>query len=938
MVTQQLLDYIKQQLEQGISREQIKNTLLSQGWAEDGIEDGSRKVEASISNDNSSLPVNNLETSQSLTANQSPENQSSVGLASRQDSNDNLENNNISSNNFGKTKLPPAWDLLEKSWQIFKRRWKTFIVFPLIPIVVGLMIVVLDKLFNVSNNISTFSIIFFLLILTIAVIIYFWSIVSLFYAVNDENLSVKGALGQGWYKIIPHKIISYWWISFLSTIVIAGGIILFIVPGIIFSVWFSLAVVVFIAEGIKGMNALLKSREYVRDYWWSIFWRFSFLFVILLVPLFLTVLITYSIWSPSRAVGDLIGNLFYLITLPLSTIYLFQIYYSLRDIKKDFVFTPNRKAKIRFIIVGIIGMLVIPLLLGLIVLVNVNKAGEKAKMASVQGSLSQLRSMGEMYADDHYYSYDGFVGSNCSSGSSDWQKICHQATQMGFLVSGYDSQNSYCVIASSKEKSLCVDSGGYSGVGKCIGQGTKDDPYRCWQKQVVRNNNKMDKRNISLLDKNYQNILNNNVNNKINNISRKHRGILANLVSISPDGQHYAYISFSGKKQSIVLDGKEQRRYGFISDFLFSPDSRHFVYIAQSGNKYFIILDGMEMKKYDWVLFPPFGPFSPDSQHLAYIAGSGNKNFVVLDRREQKKYDTVDARSFSFSPNGQHYAYVVYSKNKQFIVLDGHEQKKYDKILRGGFLFSPDSQHFSYIAKFGSKYFAVLDGEEKKKYDEVWYIAFSPDSRHFAYIAQSGKKQSIVLDGKEQKSDNDILGSLIFSPDGQHFAYIAESNGKQFVVLDGKEQRKYDGIWDLYFSLDSQRLTYVVKSNGQQFVVLDGKEQKKYNKYDEVWDITFSPDSRHLAYMVRSNNKYFVVLDEKEQKGYNKIKYFTFSPNGQHYAYVAYSKNKQFIVLDGHEQTISGGEIYKPHFTKSYFIYNIIQDDKKVQFVSKEVD
>ncbi|HHD92069.1 MAG TPA: hypothetical protein ENL06_00360 [Candidatus Portnoybacteria bacterium] len=45
MVTQQLFNYIKQQLEQGISKEQIKNTLLSQGWAEDDIDDGFRKVE-----------------------------------------------------------------------------------------------------------------------------------------------------------------------------------------------------------------------------------------------------------------------------------------------------------------------------------------------------------------------------------------------------------------------------------------------------------------------------------------------------------------------------------------------------------------------------------------------------------------------------------------------------------------------------------------------------------------------------------------------------------------------------------------------------------------------------------------------------------------------------------------------------------------------------
>ena len=37
MVTQQLVDYIKQQLQSGISRDNIKSALVTNGWSENDI-------------------------------------------------------------------------------------------------------------------------------------------------------------------------------------------------------------------------------------------------------------------------------------------------------------------------------------------------------------------------------------------------------------------------------------------------------------------------------------------------------------------------------------------------------------------------------------------------------------------------------------------------------------------------------------------------------------------------------------------------------------------------------------------------------------------------------------------------------------------------------------------------------------------------------------
>lgn len=68
MDKQQLLDYIKQQLKQGVDREEIKNSLLVQGWQENDIDEAFRMIEQSEQSNsknmtetafsqNSSLPV-----------------------------------------------------------------------------------------------------------------------------------------------------------------------------------------------------------------------------------------------------------------------------------------------------------------------------------------------------------------------------------------------------------------------------------------------------------------------------------------------------------------------------------------------------------------------------------------------------------------------------------------------------------------------------------------------------------------------------------------------------------------------------------------------------------------------------------------------------------------------------------------------------------------
>src|SRR3989344_6895948 len=71
MVNQQLLDYIKQQLQQGVSRENITNNLISQGWQQSDVNEAFSQA----TGQNFSTPMNT-----SITGDTSKNGKATAGL------------------------------------------------------------------------------------------------------------------------------------------------------------------------------------------------------------------------------------------------------------------------------------------------------------------------------------------------------------------------------------------------------------------------------------------------------------------------------------------------------------------------------------------------------------------------------------------------------------------------------------------------------------------------------------------------------------------------------------------------------------------------------------------------------------------------------------------------------------------------------------------
>lgn len=289
--------------------------------------------------------------------------------------------------------LPGVSSLLKRSWQIYKERLATFIGIMIFPAIIRFLFLI-SAVFLKSLS-PIFIILLFIIFYPVAIIISLWSSVSLLFAVKEreQKIGIKEAFTKGW-----HKIISYWWISILVSLITMGGFLLLVVPGIIFFVWFSLATYVLVSEDLKGMNALFRSKQWVSENWGKVFWRFFGIGIIAIV-IFGGIIFLFNVFI-NKTVSDIASSIISLFLTPFLIIYSFLIYEDLKKVKGEIPFeVPKRGTKIKFILVGIAGLLLILtiLILGRIVLTSLGGARTEARDTRRMADLGIIQTALEFY-------------------------------------------------------------------------------------------------------------------------------------------------------------------------------------------------------------------------------------------------------------------------------------------------------------------------------------------------------------------------------------------------------------------------------------------------------------------------------------------------------------------------------------------------------------
>lgn len=116
-------------------------------------------------------------------------------------------------------------------------------------------------------------------------------------SLQKKKIDVRASLYQGAHKLIPIV-----WVSFLTSLMIAGGFILFVVPALIFFVWYKFSSYEVVMDDVGGTAALGASRRLVTGRWWAVFVR-------LLVPgVFFYLAVKFSTALIYLLVGAIMGD------------------------------------------------------------------------------------------------------------------------------------------------------------------------------------------------------------------------------------------------------------------------------------------------------------------------------------------------------------------------------------------------------------------------------------------------------------------------------------------------------------------------------------------------------------------------------------------------------------------------------------------------------
>ena len=233
-------------------------------------------------------------------------------------------------------------DLLGRAWAIYKERMWTLIAvgcaavfLPLVSLAIplGLGYVIWSSVPDLKAVIMVVS-----LLLALAGAVWFgnWGMSAFLTAVVDEQCGVKEAFRQGRPKTLAHA-----WLGALTGLIVTGAYLLLAIPGVIFTVWFFFAPFVFIEEDGRGMNALLKSKEYVRGRWFGVCLR--------LIAIWLILALISSI--------PIAGQVLALFLIPFGFIYTFLMYKDLKALMGDRAFQPAKRAKIGVLATGTVGYL-----------------------------------------------------------------------------------------------------------------------------------------------------------------------------------------------------------------------------------------------------------------------------------------------------------------------------------------------------------------------------------------------------------------------------------------------------------------------------------------------------------------------------------------------------------------------------------------------------
>lgn len=236
-----------------------------------------------------------------------------------------------------------AGEIIKNSWQIFAENFRkliTYMILLFIPNVIlgfaGIMSIYLDKFattdtFIVINNVIVIAIIVASIVFTVWVAM---ALTKSLGAIIAKKASVPAKEGL---SSTSHLIWPVIYTSLLVMLIVLGGTVMLIVPGIIFSIWYAFAYYAIIFEEKKGMEALKASKRLVAGRWWRIFWlllgpSFFYALILMVVSYAITYGLTFVLTDLAFIVTNgLISGAISAVLAPLTALVTIILYFNAKE-------------------------------------------------------------------------------------------------------------------------------------------------------------------------------------------------------------------------------------------------------------------------------------------------------------------------------------------------------------------------------------------------------------------------------------------------------------------------------------------------------------------------------------------------------------------------------------------------------------------------------
>lgn len=208
--------------------------------------------------------------------------------------------------------LPSVGQLFSGAWQSFRKQWQNWALILWLP---ALLVAVGEALPSVQQTSSLLNWIIYLLIVIIGGISLSFGFLAVVHSLFEELKPT-----QAWDKSL-RQTPSFIWLIIVNVFFVFGGLLFFIVPLVLYTIWFSLSIFCFSQENQRGLNALWRSREFFRGVFWRMTGRYLLMILaVAIISLFLSLL------SNNLLSGIILRALTTLLVLPFSYAYMAELY------------------------------------------------------------------------------------------------------------------------------------------------------------------------------------------------------------------------------------------------------------------------------------------------------------------------------------------------------------------------------------------------------------------------------------------------------------------------------------------------------------------------------------------------------------------------------------------------------------------------------------